>query len=216
MPSWEYRNERYLRSACTKAACGFFQIRPQVVDLALSHFNFTPLKLGSARSNWILSLTLTIHFHNPYPTILLHSPPSVILYTGIICDPWINCTWTSRKADWSRSKCPPLWQDSLELVQRNISKTQMTSDISTPISVCNNSLRLVPSRKYIHCPEPVPSFASCPSLSITKSNLFGPDSGADSHICLFGGCLLRIYVPFGVLIVRMPACAFRLVSSKVW
>jgi len=47
------------------------------------------------------------------------------------------------------------------------------------------------------------------SPDTTQSYRFGPDSGDESQICLFVGCLLTMYVPFGGRVMeRTPACPY--------
>src|SRR6266536_3286970 len=69
--------------------------------------------------------------------------------------------------------------------------------ISTPISVINNSLSELPSLRYTQSPAPVPSFASCPSLSITKPYRLRSVIGEETQICWLGGCLLITWLPLG-------------------
>jgi hypothetical protein len=63
----------------------------------------------------------------------------------------------------------------------------------TPTSSLSSPFNVLPSLKYTHSPSPpTPS-----TLFSTQSYLFGPLTGLLNHICLFGGCLFKMYVPAG-------------------
>lgn len=93
-----------------------------------------------------------------------------------------------------------------------------TPAILTPTSLYTKSVNALPSRKYTHRPpkpsSPSPfsnppsvsSFSCWPAPAPTKSKRFGPLTGDDSQICLFGRCLLITYVPCGVESWSVPDC----------
>lgn len=75
-----------------------------------------------------------------------------------------------------------------------------------PNSFRNSSLRLLPSLRYIHSPDPLSCFWFMPSPITTQSYRLGPLTGDDNHICLFGGCLFSTYVPDGGKMTFITPC----------